>query len=39
MTPGPLTVGVVTPHVAAGAEVELPVMPRGRVATVVARTG
>ena len=34
-----LTVGVVTPHAAAGPEVELPAMTRGRVATVVSRTG
>jgi maleate isomerase len=34
-----LTVGIVTPHAAAGPEVELPAMTRGRVATVVARTG
>jgi maleate isomerase len=33
-----LTVGVVTPHAAAGPEVELPAMTRGRVATVVSRT-
>jgi maleate isomerase len=33
-----LTVGVVTPHVAAGPEVELPAMTRGRLATVVFRT-
>jgi maleate isomerase len=34
-----LTVGVLTPHAAAGPEVELPAMTRGRVATVVSRTG
>jgi maleate isomerase len=34
-----LTVGVVTPHEAAGPEVELPAMTRGRLATVVSRTG
>ena len=34
-----LIVGVVTPHTAAGPEVELPAMTRGGVATVVARTG
>jgi maleate isomerase len=34
-----LTVGVVTPHAAAGPEVELPAMTRGRVAAVVSRTG
>jgi len=34
-----LTVGVVTPQAAAGPEVELPAMTRGRVATVVSRTG
>jgi len=34
-----LTVGVVTPHTAAGPEVELPAMTRGRLATVVSRTG
>jgi maleate isomerase len=39
MTGNRLTVGVVTPHAAAGPEVELPAMTRGLVATVVARTG
>src|SRR5918997_6772303 len=39
MTADRLTVGVVTPHAAAGPEIELPAMTRGRVATVVARTG
>ena len=39
MTRDRLTVGVVTPHEAAGPEVELPAMTRGRVATVVSRTG
>jgi maleate isomerase len=34
-----LTVGVVTPHTAAGPEVELPAMTSGRVVTVVSRTG
>jgi maleate isomerase len=34
-----LTIGVVTPHAAAGPEMELPAMTRGRVATVVSRTG
>jgi maleate isomerase len=34
-----LTVGVVTPHAAPGPEVEIPAMTRGRVATVMARTG
>jgi maleate isomerase len=34
-----LTVGVVTPHVAPGPEVELPAMTGGRVTTVVSRTG
>jgi maleate isomerase len=34
-----LTVGIVTPHAAPGPEVELPAMTRGRVATVVSRTG
>jgi maleate isomerase len=34
-----LTVGVVTPHTAAGPEVELPAMTRRRVTTVVSRTG
>jgi maleate isomerase len=34
-----LIVGVVTPHAAAGPEVELPAMARGRIATVVSRTG
>jgi maleate isomerase len=38
VTPGSLTVGVVTPHTAAGPEVELPAMTGGRVATVVHRT-
>ena len=33
-----LTVGVVTPHAAAGPEVELPAMTRGRMTTVVVRT-
>jgi maleate isomerase len=33
-----LTVGVVTPHAAAGPEVELPAMTSGRVAAVVSRT-
>jgi maleate isomerase len=33
------TVGIVTPHAAAGPEVELPVMTSGRVTTVVSRTG
>ena len=39
MTGDRLTVGVVTPHAAAGPEVELPTMTDGRVATVVSRTG
>ena len=39
MTEDRLTVGVLTPHAAAGPEVELPAMTRGRVATVVSRTG
>lgn len=39
MTGDRLTVGVVTPHAAAGPEVELPAMTRGRVAIVAARTG
>ena len=39
MTGDRLTVGIVTPHAAAGPEVELPVMTRGRVAAVVSRTG
>lgn len=34
-----LSVGVVTPHAAAGPEVELPAMTSGRMATVVSRTG
>jgi maleate isomerase len=34
-----LTVGVVTPHAAAGPEVELPAMTHGRVTTVLSRTG
>jgi maleate isomerase len=38
MTSQQLTVGVVTPHAAAGPEVELPAMTRDRVATVVVRT-
>ena len=38
MTGDQLTVGVVTPHAAAGPEVELPAMTRGRVATAVSRT-
>jgi maleate isomerase len=33
-----LSVGVVTPHAAAGPEVELPTMTRGRVTTVLSRT-
>lgn len=33
-----LTVGVVTPHTAPGADVELPALSRGRVVTIVART-
>jgi maleate isomerase len=37
MTGHPLTVGVVTPHAAAGPEVELPAMTSGRVVTVVSR--
>jgi maleate isomerase len=39
MTGHRLIVGVVTPHAAPGADVELPAMTRGRVATVVSRTG
>jgi maleate isomerase len=39
MTQDRLTIGVVTPHAAPGPEVELPTMTRGRVATVVSRTG
>jgi maleate isomerase len=35
----PLNIGVVTPHLAAGPEVELPAMTHGRVAVVVSRTG
>ena len=38
MTGDLLTVGIVTPHAAAGPEVELPAMTRGRVTTVVSRT-
>jgi maleate isomerase len=34
-----LTVGVITPHAAAGPEVELLAMTRGRLATAVSRTG
>ena len=37
MTGDRLTVGVVTPHTAAGPEVELPRMTRGRVDTIVSR--
>ena len=33
-----LTVGIVTPHAAAGPEIELPAMTSGRVAAVVSRT-
>lgn len=39
MTADRLTVGIVTPHTRAGPEVELPAMTRGRIATVVSRTG
>ena len=39
MTGDRLTVGIVTPHAAAGPEVELPGMTHGRIATVVSRTG
>jgi maleate isomerase len=39
VTESPLTVCVVTPHVAPGPEVELPAMTQGRVATLVYRTG
>ncbi len=39
MTRNELTVGIVTPHAAAGPEVELPAMTRGRVATVLSWTG
>jgi maleate isomerase len=38
MTGDQLTVGVVTPHAAAGPEVELPAMTGGRLVTVVSRT-
>jgi maleate isomerase len=34
-----LIVGVVTPHAAPGPEVELPAMTRGRIDTVISRTG
>jgi maleate isomerase len=34
-----LTIGIVTPHAAAGPEVELPAMTRGHIAAVVSRTG
>ena len=34
-----LTVGIVTPHAAAGPEVELHAMTHGRVSTVLSRTG
>jgi maleate isomerase len=34
-----LTVGVITPHAAAGPDVELPAMTRGRLATLVFRRG
>ena len=33
----PLSVGVLTPHVTAGPEIEIPAMSSGRVATLVAR--
>lgn len=39
MTGERITVGVVTPHAAAGPEVELPDMTEGRVVTVISRTG
>lgn len=39
MTRDRLTVGVLTPHAAAGPDVELPAMTGDRVATVVSRTG
>jgi maleate isomerase len=39
MTGDRFTVGVVTPHAAAGPEVELPAMTLGRLSTVVHRTG
>ena len=39
MTGDPITVGVVTPHAAAGPEVELPAITAGRVATLLFRTG
>ncbi|WP_051276714.1 hypothetical protein [Marmoricola sp. URHB0036] len=39
MTGDRLTVGVITPHVAAGPEVELPAVTGGRIATIVSRTG
>lgn len=39
MTGDRLTVGVLTPHAAAGPEVELPAMTHGRVATILSRTG
>ena len=38
MTQPRLVVGVLTPHMAAGPEVELPAMTRGLLATVVSRT-
>jgi maleate isomerase len=34
-----LTIGVVTPHAAAGPEVELPAMTSDRITTIVCRTG
>lgn len=39
MTTSRIVVGIVTPHEAQGPEVELPAMTRGRVSTVVSRTG
>jgi maleate isomerase len=38
MSPDRLTIGVVTPHAAAGPEVELPGMSDGRISVVLART-
>jgi maleate isomerase len=38
MTGGPILVGVVTPHMAPGPEVELPAMTHGRVIAVLHRT-
>ena len=39
MSEAPLRVGILTPHVAPGPEVEIPALSRGRVTTVIARAG